>query len=345
MSLYKEKPNMEKDLLIIGSGPAGLKAAKEAKKAGIDYLILERGEVAQSWRDIRQDMVMLSPCLPQRDWTSISEEFPIWKMDVSRPFCFAYEFLNYLVQFHEHYNLNINLNSQVQSIQKKSDIFEVVTNQATYHSKFVMVATGFFGNPFIPDIPGLRESPLVMHSHQIKSYKSFSNKRVVIIGSGNSAAETAIILAGHAQVYLLSRNKLKFFSKTKNLCNIRGISESFLLELIDMEIIRHISNAKIIKVEGNLVYLSNRTIEAQSIICATGYHADLSTLDNASLEVDKKTRFPFIKNTGESASVDNLFFAGPLAYTKISSLLIHGFIKLVPKTINEVSKRMVEEFV
>jgi thioredoxin reductase (NADPH) len=237
------------------------------------------------------------------------------------------------------------LNSQVQSIQKKSDIFEVVTNQATYHSKFVMVATGFFGNPFIPDIPGLRESPLVMHSHQIKSYKSFSNKRVVIIGSGNSAAETAIILAGHAQVYLLSRNKLKFFSKTKNLCNIRGISESFLLELIDMEIIRHISNAKIIKVEGNLVYLSNRTIEAQSIICATGYHADLSTLDNASLEVDKKTRFPFIKNTGESASVDNLFFAGPLAYTKISSLLIHGFIKLVPKTINEVSKRMVEEFV
>jgi len=336
---------MEKELLIIGSGPAGLKAGKEAKKAGIDYLILEQGEVAQSWRDIRQDMPMLSPCLPQRDWTSISEEFPIWKMDVSRPFCLAHEFLEYLIRFYENYNINISVNSPVKSIHKNDEVFEVVTNQATYKSKYVLVATGFFGNPYIPNIDGLRESPIVMHSHQFKSYEPFRNKRVVIIGSGNSAAETAIILAGHAQVYLLSRNKLKFFSKTKNLCNIRGISESLLLELIDMEIIRHISKAKIKKLEGGTIYLNDRTIEAQSIICATGYHADLSVLSNAPMEVDKKTKFPFIKNTGESASVENLFFAGPLAYTKISSLLIHGFIRMVPKTINEVSKRMVQELV
>ena len=336
---------MEKELLIIGSGPAGLKAGQEAKKAGIDYLILEQGEVAQSWRDIRQDMIMLSPCLPQRDWTSISEEFPIWKMDVNRPFCFAHEFVDYLIQFYENYNLNVSQNTSVKSIQKKDAIFEVVTNQSIYHSKFVLVATGFFGNPFIPDIPGLRESPVVMHSHQFKSYQPFRKKRVVIIGSGNSAAETAIILAGHAQVYLLSRGILKFFSKTKNLCDIRGISESFLLELIDMQIIRHISNAKIKKVEGNLVYLSNKTIEAHSIICATGYHADLKSLGKSNLEVDKKTRFPFIKNTGESGSVNNLFFAGPLAYIKVSSLLIHGFIRMVPMTINEVSKRMINELV
>jgi len=261
---------MEKELLIIGSGPAGLKAGKEAKTAGIDYLILEQGDVAQSWRDIRQDMLMLSPCLPQRDWTSISEEFPIWKMEINRPFCFAHEFLDYLVKFSDHYNLDISTNSSVVSIQKKNEIFEVTTNRETYHSKFIMIATGFFGNPFIPDIPGLRESPIVMHSHQFKSNNAFRNKRVVIIGSGNSAAETAIILAGHAQVYLLSRNKLKFFSKTKNLCNIRGISESYLLEMIDMEIIRHIPDAKIDKVEGNFVFLKNKTIEAQSIICATG---------------------------------------------------------------------------
>lgn len=336
---------MEKDLLIIGSGPAGLRAGKEAKKAGIDYLILEKGEIAQSWRDIRQDMLMLSPCLPQRDWTSISEDFPIWKMEVNRPFCFSHEFLDYLVEFSEQFNLNIKTNSSVKSIIKNDDLFEVVTDQVTYQSKFVMIATGFFGNPFIPDIKGLRESPIVMHSHQFKSNNPFRNKRVVIIGSGNSAAETAIILAGHAQVYLISRNKLKFFRKTKNLCNIRGISESYLLELIDMEIIRHISGSKIEKVEGNCVFLDNKTIEAQSIICATGYHADLGALGHTGVDVDKKTRFPFIKDSGESATIDNLFFAGPLAYTKLTSLLIHGFIRMVPKTIREVSKRKIEELV
>jgi thioredoxin reductase (NADPH) len=335
---------MDKELLIIGSGPAGLRAGEEAKKADIDYLILEGGQIAQSWRDIRQDMLMLSPCLPQRDWTSISEDFPIWKMEVNRPFCYAHEFLDYLLKFADHFNLNIAANKRVMSINKKEDFFEVVTNQGTYHSRYVLMASGFFGNPYIPNIQGLRESPVVMHSHQFQTYKPFQNERVVIIGSGNSAAETAIILAGYAQVYLLSRHKLKFFSKTQNLCNIRGISESFLLELIKMQIIRHIPNAKIIKVEGNSVHLEEKVIETNHIICATGYHADLSALNNVPLDVDKSTRFPYIKKSGESKSIENLFFAGPLAYTRISSLLIHGFIKMVPKTIDTISKKRIKHF-
>jgi thioredoxin reductase len=189
-------------------------------------------------------------------------------MEINRPFCYAHEFTQYLINFAEHYQLNIDTQIEVLSIEKENDTFTVVTNQGTYSSKIVLVASGFFGNPYIPNIPGLRESPAVMHSHQFKSYKPFQNSRVIIIGSGNSAAETAILLAGHAQVYLLSRHSLKFFSKTKNLCNIRGISESYLLELINMEIIRHISNAKIKKVDGNLVHLDNRIIETQHIICA-----------------------------------------------------------------------------
>jgi len=336
---------MEKELLIIGSGPAGLRAGMEAKKADIDYLILDRGEVAQSWRDIRQDMPLLSPCLPQRDWTSISDEFPIWKFDVHRPFCFAHEFTDYLIKFSDHYNLNVSTNTQVNSIDKYGDSFQISSNKGIFNSKIVLVASGFFGNPYIPNIPGLRNNPVVMHSHQFKSHKPYQNKRVVIIGSGNSAAETAIVLAGHAQVYLLSQNELKFFSKTKNLCNIRGISESYLLELIQMQIIRHIPNAKIKKVEGNSLYLDNKIIDAHHIICATGYHADLSALTNLSFKVDEKTKFPHIKKTGESASIENLFFAGPLAYTKISSLLIHGFIKLVPKTLDVISKRIIKELV
>ena len=93
------------------------------------------------------------------------------------------------------------------------------------------------------------------------------------------------------------------------------------------------------------IYLNDNIIETQHIICATGYHADLSALGDIDIDVDKSTRFPHIKMTGESETVDNLFFAGPLAYTKISSLLIHGFIKMVPKTMEEVSKRLVKQLV
>ena len=71
----------------------------------------------------------------------------------------------------------------------------------------------------------------------------------------------------------------------------------------------------------------------------------MSALGKSQVKVDRSTRFPHIKITGESESIDNLFFAGPLAYTKISSLLIHGFIKMVPKTMEEISKRFVKQLV
>jgi putative flavoprotein involved in K+ transport len=205
--------------------------------------------------------------------------------------------------------------------------------------------TGFFGNPFIPNIPGLRGNPIVTHSHQFKSVDPFRNKRVVIIGSGNSAAETAISLAGYSQVYLLSRSELQFFSQTKNLCHIRGISESYLKELIKMEIIRHISGDKIIKVEGDTLHFEKHSLAAQAIICATGYNADLNSLNEINIEIDKKTKFPHIIPSGESKSIENLYFAGPLAYRHISSLLIHGFIKLIPDTIDDISKRLLKESV
>lgn len=331
---------IEKELIIIGSGPAGLRAGEEAQKAGIDYLILEKGNIAQSWRDIRQDMMLLSPCLPQRDWTSISETFPIWKMDITRPFCYTHEFLDYLVKFCDFGNFNIKTNIRVKSINKNFEYFDITTDSQNYRSKYVLIATGFFGNPFIPDIPGMKNNPNVSHSHQFTSIEAFRNKRVVIIGSGNSAAETAILLSGYAQVYLISRGKLKFFSKTRNLCNIRGFSESLLLEFIDMEIIRHISDQKILKVDRQTLYLSERTIETQAIICATGYNADLSSLGSTQIKVDKKTKFPSIDAACASTSISDLYFAGPLAYRELSSLLIHGFIKTIPDTIKKISQNL-----
>jgi len=184
---------IEKELVIIGAGPAGLKAGEEAKRHEIDYLILEKGKVGQAWRDIRTNMPMLSPCHPQRDWTSISDCFPIWKLDITRPFCNAGEFVTYLQKYAEHFDLNIQLKAEVRDIRTTGNAgFILDTPTSPIRAKNIIVSTGFFGNPFIPDIIGFAQNKLISHSHFYKSPHVFKRKRVAILGGGNSAAEIAI---------------------------------------------------------------------------------------------------------------------------------------------------------
>jgi thioredoxin reductase len=332
---------LEKDLIIIGSGPAGLRAGEEAAALGLDYLILEKGEIADAWKRIRPNMPMLSPNHPQRDWTSISPNFPIWKLDVKRPYCSAAEFVFYLEEYCHHYNLNIKTQVDITDIKKDSDGFFILSSKSgQFKSRVLLNTSGFFGNPYIPNIPGFRNSPIVSHSHDYKSDEPFRSKRVVIIGGGNSGAELAIDLVGYSQVYLVTRGKLEFFSKTKNLCDIRGISESLLLELIAMELIRFIPNADIKRLEGNKLYYNQNSLETQHIICATGYRPVVSHLDNLKINVHKKTKFPIVENTGVAEGVENLYFAGPLGYNGLRSLFIHGFIRNIPATIADIKLRI-----
>jgi putative flavoprotein involved in K+ transport len=328
------------ELIIIGSGPAGLQAGQLAQKRGIDYIILEKGDVAHAWREIRPSMPMLSPNHPQRDWTSISAEFPIWRLNVSRPYCSAAEFVYYLQEFSDHFALNIATHTVVKQVIRKPDGFDVVTDQGTYSAPVIYNATGFFGNPFIPRIPGLRKNRIVTHSHAYQSSSAFNNKRVLVIGAGNSGAEIAIDLVGFSQVFLMTRRPMQFFSKTKNLCHIRGISESYLLELIAMELIRYIPDAQIKRVDGDVVHYNDTNLKVDAIICATGYRASIDHLGDLPLGIHAKTKFPLTTENGAAEGIDDFYFGGPLLYRRLGSLFIHGFIKYAEDTIDAIEKRL-----
>jgi thioredoxin reductase len=332
---------IKKDLVIIGSGPAGLRAGEIAQELNINYLIVEKGEIAQAWKTIRPNMPLLSPCHPQRDWTSLSSKYPIWKLDIDRPYCNAEEFVYYLHSFVKHFGLNIMTNNAIIDIKKNKNVFYLKTEKETIESKVVLIATGFFSNPYIPKIPGARENSNVLHSHYYKDWKEFKHQRVLIVGGGNSAAEIAIELVGYSQVYLYSRSQLKFFSKTQNLCHIRGVSESYLLELSKMELIRHRPNTTIEKVDGKTVTLnSGEKQEFNQLIFATGYRPKLDIFKMNEFKNEPENRYPKIKKYGESALVENIFFGGPLAQFKLANTFIHGFIKTIPETIKEIKNRL-----
>jgi cation diffusion facilitator CzcD-associated flavoprotein CzcO len=330
----------QKELIIIGAGPAGLRAGEEAQRLRLDYLIIEQGKVGQAWREIRANMPMLSPGHPQRDWTSISPRFPIWKQAVKRPYCSAQEFVNYLQAYADHFSLQLATDTVIHKIEKTDNYFKLVSSRNEIRAQIILVCTGMFGNPYIPDIPGLRGHAQVIHSHFYKTPDSFKGQRVIIIGGGNSGAEIAVDLAGSAQVFLMTRDRLKFFSATKNLCDIRGISESYLLELIAMKLIRHVQQADIRRVKGTSLQLDRTTVQFDRIICATGYQPVLNLLSALPLKLDRQTQFPSISAGAEAHGIKNLFFAGPLAYRGMGSLFIHGFIKDIPRILLTIHNRI-----
>jgi thioredoxin reductase len=332
---------ISKELIIIGAGPAGLRAGEEAQKHGIDYVIIEKGEVGAAWRSFRPDSKMLSPCHPQRDWTSISSSFPIWKLPVERPYCNSVQFISYLDEFAAKFKLNIVKQTLVTKIEKNEDQFLVHTNDGKgYSAPYLITASGIFDGKFYPNVPGIKGNPIVMHSHNYMSPIPFINKRVLIVGAGNSAAEVALELAGKSILYLATNSQLKYFLKTRKLYHIRGVYESFLKEFIEMEFIRYMPGSKIKEVNGHTVIFENSELKVHKIIFATGYQPEMEFLDRGIKISKDRKHYPKTSDTGESVSVENLFFAGPLALNVTSSVVLHGFLKYIPKTINTIVERL-----
>jgi len=328
-----------RDLIIIGAGPAGLKAAEEAEKRGLKYQVLERNRIGQSWRDFRPQLQLLSPSLPQRDWTSISPRFPIWKLPVDRPYCKAWQFVEYMEQFHDHFQLNILEHTAAEEVSYRDGSFWIADSDGnTWQTSNLLVATGIISGMFFPDVPGIKDNPLVLHSQEYKGTHNFLGKRVLIIGSGNSAAETAIDLAGKAMVYLYTRGEIRYFSETKKLFHVRGISESYLKELIAMEIIRHKVFQQLQEIRGNKAVFKNSELVVNNIIFATGYKPYLPFLKGLDIE-HNGAGYPKITKTGESVNYPGLFFAGPLAQLNSSSALIHGFSRQVELTIDQIEEQ------
>ncbi|MEU3645191.1 NAD(P)-binding domain-containing protein [Lentzea sp. NPDC034063] len=82
---------------------------------------------------------------------------------------------------------------------------------STFTAPIVIAATGGFGNPYRPALPGLDEFPnTVLHAAQYRSPERFHDQRVIMVGAGNSAVQIATELAEHTHVTLATRKPVKF---------------------------------------------------------------------------------------------------------------------------------------
>lgn len=178
--------------LIIGASAAGLASAACLKKEGGPFIILEKySQVATDWRN-HYDRLHLhtnKKCsgLPFKNFDRSSPNYPS-RQDV----------VNYLDNYARELNIHPVFDTEVRSVRKEGDHWITKTNNETYQSRFVIVATGRNHKPKMPELKGQRSfKGDILHSSHYKNGAAFAGKNVLVVGFGNSGCEQAICLHEH----------------------------------------------------------------------------------------------------------------------------------------------------
>ncbi|PIQ48619.1 MAG: hypothetical protein COW03_09200 [Cytophagales bacterium CG12_big_fil_rev_8_21_14_0_65_40_12] len=172
---------MNYDLVIIGGGPIGLNCGIEAKKAGLNYLILEKGVLVNSIYNFPTNMTFFS--------TSNLLEIGGVPFIAHSDKPTRKEALEYFRRVQESWQLKVKQNTKVSEMKRIHGLYHIETNRGSFASKAVITATGFYDTPRLLGIPG---EDLAKVKHFYDDPHPYVEQKVLVIGAANSACDVAL---------------------------------------------------------------------------------------------------------------------------------------------------------
>ncbi|MEI8005158.1 MAG: NAD(P)-binding domain-containing protein [Bacteroidota bacterium] len=224
------------DLIVVGAGPAGISAALNAKKHNLNCLTLEQDTLGGTVFSFpRSKIVMTSPMdIPLHGKvklyeTSKSELLELWKEVIQKN------------------NISVKENSKVEAIVHEEEHFRVETlSGEQYTSRFVLLSIGRRGTPRKLNIPG---EELEKVTYRLLEPEIINGKDIMVVGGGDSAIESALLLAGQNKVILSYRGDSFGRIKPKNK---ERIEEAVGQGLIDVKL-----NTNLLSIEQDEVILAS----------------------------------------------------------------------------------------
>jgi len=170
------------DLIIIGAGPIGLACGIEAKKAGLNYLIIEKGCLVNSLYHYPMNMTFFST----------SERLEIGEVPFisNNPKPARVEALEYYRRVCSTWDLDIRFYEEVNEVNASiPGNFSIITSKKKYSARSVVLALGFYDIPYLLNIPG-ENLPKVKHYYN--EPHPYYRQKVAVIGAANSAVDVAL---------------------------------------------------------------------------------------------------------------------------------------------------------
>ncbi len=261
------------DLIIVGAGPAGIAASLAARKLGLSFLTLEQDSLGGTvYTFPRKKIVMTSPM-------DIPLYGKIKLFETSKT-----ELLNLWNEVLTKNDIRIMENSKVESVVLHENRFVLETvSKEKYTARKVLLAIGRRGTPRKLNIPG---EMLEKVAYRLLEPELIENKKVVVVGGGDSAIETAFLLADQNQVTLSYRGET--FGRLK-MANNEKIKEAISQNKIDVRF-----NTGLKSIEEDLVQITNlltnevSRLENELVFIFAGGELPVQFLEKAGIQITKK---------------------------------------------------------
>ena len=286
------------DIIIIGGGPIGLACGLEAKKAGLKYLIIEKGALVNSLYNYPVNMTFFS--------TSERLEIggiPFVSNNVKPT---RNEGLEYYRRVAVSAGVHIKLFEEVLDVKKVNGRFTVITSKQQYNAANIIVCTGFYDIPYMLGVKG-EELKKVKHYYKDPHFYAF--QKVLVVGAANSAVDAALeTWRKGAQVTMVIKNdkisdRVKYWVKPdiENRIkegSIKAYFNSTVAGIRENEVDIHTPEGMI-------------TIENDWVLAMTGYQPNLTFLRKLGINLsDDAVCKPTYNDENYETNVKGIYLAG-----------------------------------
>lgn len=339
--------------LVLGAGPAGLQLGCFLQAAGADYAVLEREDGPGGFfRRYPRHRRLISlnkvhtlehdPEIRLRwDWNSLLSPAsePMFADYSTEWFPHADRMVAYLRDYQKAHVPGVRFGTDVERVTRHEGRFRLdAADGRVFSCDCLVVATGW-GGPYVPSIPGIEHA--LGYETAPLAPETYRGKRVLIIGKGNSAFETAVPLLDHAAlVHLASPRPLRLAWHSKHPGDVRGqygaLLDGYWFKTLhgvlecSIDEIKPTGDAYRVSITYTLAEDEHEVLEYDTVIRCTGFRMDDSVFaDDCRPALAPNGRFPATGPDWQSVDVDGLYFAGTLAQARdtkhASSPFIDGF--------------------